>query len=82
MHLPHPFYRLYGTFLSTDHASLAVIVVRIGKAVFFHSNAAIGTSGNAGHTFGADIVVPDRLKYPPVTSLSQRGIPSRVDSWT
>ena len=80
MHLPHSFYCFYGAFLSTDHASLAVIVVRVGKAIFIHGNAAIRASGNAGHTFGADIVIPDRLKYPPVTGLSQRSVPCRIDS--
>ena len=82
MHLPHPLNCLYGTFLKTDHTSFTVIVVRIGKAIFIHSNAAIGTSGNAGHTLGADIVIPDGLKYPPVTGLSQRSIPCRIDSKT
>ena len=70
MHLPHPLDRLYGTVLKTDHTSFTIIVVRIGEAIFVNSNAAIRTPGNAGHTFGADIVIPDGLKYPPVTGLS------------
>ena len=70
MRFPHPFYRLRGAFFNAYHASLAVVIIGDGIAVFVNGNAAVGTPGNANHTFRADIIIPDRLKHPPVTRLS------------
>jgi len=70
MNLPHFLYCLYRTFLNAYHTSLAVIIIRIGKAVFIYCNAAIWTPGNTGHTLSTGLIIPDGLKYPPVTGLS------------
>lgn len=44
MLLPHPLNCFYGTFLNTDHASRAIIVIRIRESIFIYSNTASGTS--------------------------------------
>ena len=70
MHIQHALYRLLGAFFNTYQTSLAVVVISVRKTFFIQGNTTVGTPGNASHAFGTDIIVPDRLKYPPVTGLS------------
>ena len=67
MNLSYSLYCLYRTFFSAYHTSLAVIIIRIWKTVIIYGDTAIRTSYETGHTFGANIVIPDRFKYTPVT---------------
>jgi hypothetical protein len=82
MNLPHLPQRLCWAFFNTYQTPFTVIVVCIGKAVFVYQDTAIRASGNAGHTPGAGIVVPDRSKYPPVACPSQRCIAGAFYGWT
>lgn len=70
MYLPHFFDCFYGTFLNAYHASLAVVIIRVREAVLIYRNATVRTPDNAGHAPGTGLVIPDRLKYPPVAGLS------------
>ena len=70
MGFQRPFYRLCRALFNAYHAALAVVIIGDGVAFFVNGNAAIGTPGNANHTFRADIMIPDGLKHPPVTRLS------------